>query len=134
MGKSLAVTTYVLLTNKIKEILFKMLHSQQIITYTQHIITYKGLGNLEKVWCTGFGPVHIQNNTGNICQDLLLIYLPPVHIAVEKNVLFGFSTFDRNACSHFYLIYLTLFLTKSYIHKSKVVNKLPRSFEPNVNI
>ncbi len=48
----------------------------------------------------------------------------PHFVSFWKNELFGFTEYDRNLCSQFYLIKLLIILTKCYIYKSNFFSKI----------
>lgn len=128
------------LTNKVKEISFKMLHR---FYPTNHY-----LQKLKKdidVNCSFCGDqretlVHLfwMCPHTRLLWSKLSKYIAD-HIYLDfmlkwENVLFGFVTHDMNFTSEFYLINLIIILTKFYIHKSKFQNKKPTFIELSVNV
>ncbi len=120
-----------LLTNKVKEISFKMLH--RFYPTNHYIQRLKKDNDVNCKFCDSVDEtlVHLFWScplTRKLWSKLVRFVREHIYRQFDlcwKNVLFGFIEYDKNLNSQFYLINLLVILTKFYIHRTKFSGKKP---------
>ena len=128
------------LTNKVKEISFKMLH--RFYPTNQYIQRLKKDIDVNCTHCDSVNVtlVHLFWSCPHTRQlwsrlaHFINDHIYPQCNLCWKNVLFGYTEYDKRLNSQFYLINLLILLSKFYIHKSKFSGKRPNVLELSVYV
>lgn len=123
-----------LLTNKIKEISFKLIH--KFYPARHYLSKFKSNINVNCSFCQGqpetfthlFWSCEFTYKFWRDFQKFIADFVFSDFCPYFKNVIFGFHHFNHKDGNAFYFINLFLFLAKFHIHKSKFTNSKPEFF------
>ncbi|XP_061918733.1 uncharacterized protein LOC133659905 [Entelurus aequoreus] len=120
-----------LLTNKVKEISFKIIHRYYpvktvMVRYKKDIDVTCTLCNMHPE--TVYHLFWTCESTRSLWQGICRFILDNIHdkfVLCFKDVIFGFTLYEQKFEKEFYLCNLIILLAKFYIHKCKFLNTRP---------